>query len=58
MYLFKYLHEFSCSFVIAPKLGLELVSQWRKVLEIEHKIYILPFRIYACNGYAFMAYAE
>lgn len=49
-YLFKYLHEFLCSFVIAPKLGLELMSQWREVSEIEHEIYALPFRIYAYNG--------
>jgi hypothetical protein len=57
-YLFKYLHEFFCSFVIAPKLGLELVSQRREVLEIKRKIYVLPFRVCAYNGYAFTAYAE
>jgi hypothetical protein len=57
-YLFKYLHEFFCSFAIAPKLGLELVSRWREVLEIEHKLLVLPFRIYAYNGYAFIAYTQ
>ena len=34
------------------------MSQWREVLEIKHKIYILPFRFYASDGYAFMAYAK
>jgi len=56
-YLFKYLHEYFCSFVIALKRDLELVSQWREVVEIKHKLYILPFRIFAYKGYAFTAYA-
>jgi len=34
------------------------MCQWREILEIKRKIYILPFRIYAYNGYAFMAYAK
>ena len=56
--IFKYLHEFFCSFVIAPKLGLELVSEWREVLEIKHKIYVLPFRFDAYRSYVFTAYAK
>jgi hypothetical protein len=36
--MFMYLHDFLCSSVIAPKLGLQLVSQWVEILEMKHKI--------------------
>jgi hypothetical protein len=52
-YLFKFLHEFFGIVVIAPKLGLDLVPQWRVTWNIS-----FPFRIYAYNGYVFMAYTN